>query len=277
MKIIGYKEIPLEQLRVSKTNIRKTLLEREKKALKYCLKKKKVLDILTVIYNEDDQTYEIIKGQRRYLAAVELKAEGLPITKLPCIVKEMTEAEAIEESLLDELMRVAVEPNDTGNAILKLIEHYGSLGKVATELGIEEDWLGYYVQHLSLNPPAPVYEAKETSTKETSLETFTKEEEAIKSGESTEIKFDPFLSLSLEERKEAQRRLTENPKASPIIIKSAVKDWIDNTYELQFRLENLVYRALNDYAKNKKITVRRALDLLINKLLKEHLKKEKFM
>lgn len=293
MKIIGFKWIPLEQLRVHRKNIRQSQVQQEKEALKLSIKKKEILDVLTVVYQEDEQIYDIIKGQRRFLAAKELRNEGIDISKLPCIVKEMTDTEATEESLLDELMRVSVEPNDTGLAVLELIDHYGDVNKVGTILGVPPDWLDYYVEHRNLNPPATVIESEPTKSK-SSLEDYTKEEEEIKTGEKTEFPTSsPFSDLSIDERKEAQRRLQETPSASPIVLKSAVKDWMEHSFELQFRMEDSVYRGLKDWAqtdlpeqeisvkvkipKKGSISPRRALDILVNVLVKEFLKEAKYI
>jgi len=234
-----------------------------------------VLDLLTVIYNEDEQKYEIIKGQRRYLASCELRDEGFPISKLPCVVKDMTPFEAIEESLIDELMRVSVEQTDTGKAVLKLIEKHGDISKAASELGIKSDWLGYYVQTLNLNEPASVITPKKEVP--TSITDFSKEEGEIESGEKTSLTINPFASLSLEEQKEAQRRQKEDPKKSPIIIKSETKDWFDNSYEFQFRISSRVRRAWVEIAKDEGQTLRRLLDIQINDCLEKKAKEKKYL
>jgi ParB/RepB/Spo0J family partition protein len=290
LKIKEFKWIPLNQLQVSDENIRKTLIDREKEALKRSIKKKGVLDVLTVVYNEDKQTYEIIKGQRRYLACKELKGEGFTVKELPCIVKEKElPQDTTEESLLDELERVAVDTNDTGTAIVKLVEYYGSINKVSQELGVAEDWLNYYLSHLSLNEPAPAIEAKENSVETPkSLEEYSKKEEPVVRTEK-----DPLAELSFEERKEAERRIQENPKiASPVVV-SATRDWFENSRELACRYEEKTIMALSDWTKNPQpkqeititleipghdasISLRRALDIVGNELYKEYLRKIKF-
>jgi len=257
-------------------NIRKQFIDREKTALKNCIRKKKVLDVLTVVYNEDDQTFEIIKGQRRFLAACALRDEGFQIPKLPCMVKAQSSVESTEESLLDELMRVGVEQTDTGKAVLKLIKYYGDTNKVAMELGVKPDWLSYYVQTLNQNEPAQVIEIEKKEKVSTSITDFAEEEEEIKSGKTT-LPINPFASLSLDEQKEAQRRQKADPTKSTIIIKSEVKDWIDNTYEIVFRLESSLRRACVEYAKDNKIPLRRLLDIEINNCLKKKMKERKYL
>lgn len=277
MRIIDFKWIPLEQLTVSNANIRKTLLEREKEVLKKTIKRKGILDVLTVFYNEDLQKYEIIKGQRRFLAAKELRDEGVNITKLPCVIKEGSEVEAVEESLLDELTRVIIEKKDTGNAILKLVQHYGDLGKVSQMLGVPEDWLSFYIRELSLNPPAKVFEpvkeerkiAKESGLTYTPIDTFTQSKKNVSK--------DSLSDLSLEEQREARRRLQENPNIPTTLLKSVVKDWLENSFEVVGRLDKKIYKALQEYAKDHSITFRRLFDKKINEFFREWLKKEKYL
>jgi len=298
LRIKEFKWISLNQLTVSDENIRKTLIDREKEALKRSIRKLGVLDVLTVVYNEDKQTYEIIKGQRRYLACKELKSEGFSeIKELPCIVKEKDIAkDSIEESLVDELERVAVDTNDTGKAIIKLVEYYGSINKVSQELGVAEDWLNYYIQHLSLNEPAPAIEDKSTEVKSKSLEEFgSSKVEPIKEGQR-----DPLAELSFEERKEAERRLQENPSLKSPVVVSATRDWFENSRELASRYEENTVMALSDWSKNpqgkmevtltcngKSITfempehnqpipIRRALDVMGNELYKAYLRLIKY-
>lgn len=265
------------------------MIDREKEALKRSIRALNVMDALTVVYNENDQVYEIIKGQRRFLAAVELKKEGFQIKELPCVVKEIEKPlEVTKESLVDELERVAVEANDTGKAVLKLVEMFGSVNKVAQELGVSEDWLNYYIQHLNLNEPAKTQEEATSAVTPKSLEDFGKQEPKIESATQ-----DPLADLSLEERREAERRITEAPKATIPVIKSATKDWMENSREFLYRVDEKNFQALSDWAKNGQakvtlsieielptheqgIPIRRAMDILVNELLKEFLRKLHF-
>lgn len=292
LKFSELKWIPLKSLKVSDENIRKTLKDREKDALKKSIRARNVMDVLTVVFNEDNQTYEIIKGQRRFLAALELQKEGFPIKELPCVVKlseSTTKPEGSEECVSDELLRCGTEANDIGQAIQKLIQYYGSVNKVSQELGIAEDWLNYYIQHLNLNDPAKAQEATSPVTATKNLEDFNKQEPKM---EPTAPQ-DPLNDFSLEERKEAERRITEAPKTSIPVIKSATKDWMDNSREFLYRIDEKSFQALSDWAKTGQakvtisidielptheqgISIRRAMDIVVNEALKEILRKLHF-
>jgi hypothetical protein len=44
-----------------------------------------------------------------------------------------------------------IAPDYIGKIILKLTKKYGSVNKVAQKLGVSEDWLQYYLQHIKLS------------------------------------------------------------------------------------------------------------------------------
>ena len=293
MKIKEFKWIPLNQLKVSEENIRKTMVDREKEHLKQSIKKLGILDVLTVVYNEDKQTYEIIKGQRRFLAAKELKSEGVPIKELPCIVKEKEDPkDSTQESLVDEIQRISVENNDTARAIVKLVQYYGSMNKTSLELGEPESTLDWYLQHLALNEPASAIETPVIKPKS--------QQELPTQELQPETKTDEFAQLSFEEKKEADRRVRETPNLKPALVVSATKDWLENSRELNSRYEESTVTALSDWAKNpqpkievtmtcngKSITfelpghdqtidLRRALDIMGNELYKAQLRLLRF-
>jgi hypothetical protein len=286
-----FRMIPLKCLRVSKENIRKELVDREKDPLKKSIRALNIVDVLTVIYNENDQIYEIIKGQRRFLAALELEKEGFAIKELPCIIKVPEIAgkpEGAEECLADELLRCGTEANDIGKAVQGMVKYYGSVNKVSQRLGIAEDWLNYYIQHLNLNDPAKAQEATTPVTAKI-LEDFNKLDPKAE----PTVTHDPLSDFSLEERKEAERRITETPKISVPVIKSATKDWMDNSREFLYRVDEKSFQALSDWAKTGQakvtisvdielptheqgISIRRAMDIIVNEALKEILRKLHF-
>jgi len=277
MKFKEFKFIPLEQLCVSNKNIRKSNVERERAELIRCLKKQEIQDALVVYYNEDEQKYEVVKGQRRFLAAQQLQKEGFKISLLPCLVKEGTDVEAIQESLLDELMRVAVDQNDTGEAILKLIDHYGDLAKVAEILGVNQDWLEFYVQHLNLNKPAPALEPEAPESKREPTITFKEDERAIGEGKQTELGPEPFSHLSLEERKEAERIVKDDPSMSPVIAASKAREKISSTVEVTARLAINKFNSINQFARDTNTTSRFLLDVWLDEIVTKKLKEKSYL
>lgn len=61
--------------------------------------------------------YELVAGERRYLAA---RAAGL--TQVPAVVREMNDAEALRYALMENLQREDLNPVEETEGILKLLE-----------------------------------------------------------------------------------------------------------------------------------------------------------
>jgi hypothetical protein len=78
-------------------------------------------------------------------------------------IKKILDSMDSEEKLRYELEpRVGADINEIGKAILESVKKFGSVNKVAEELGVSADSLNYFIQHLSLNEPAkPVVNTKD--------------------------------------------------------------------------------------------------------------------
>jgi hypothetical protein len=172
-----HKDISIDKLYVSQYNIRKgsektiegttqTIADKIKfnsdswRALKDSILENGVIEDLYVT-EEDDGSYSIFKGQRRFLAVKELISEGNQMRTLPClVVDKMDKADILKEQLIELLKR---DPSsiDIGIAILDLAKIYGTMKGVALKTGMAEDELNYYIVHLNLNPPETVEDAIE--------------------------------------------------------------------------------------------------------------------
>jgi len=73
---------------------------------------------------EDSERYELVAGERRYRAA---KLAGL--TELPVKIKELTDEEAIEISLIENLQREDLNPVEETEAILQLLSSRLSIAR----------------------------------------------------------------------------------------------------------------------------------------------------
>jgi len=79
-----------------------------------------IIDPLTAEYDEKQDTFRIISGERRYRAA---KMVGLE--RLPCIVKEVDEKQRLLVQLIANLQRENITPLEESAGIKALIEKYG--------------------------------------------------------------------------------------------------------------------------------------------------------
>ena len=113
-------EIKISDLEVSKFNVRDCLPDKGKlEEIKQTIKENGIIEPLIV--RQKDNKYEIIVGQLRYLCSKEL---GLK--ELPCIIKELTDSECLEISLIENLQRENLEPIDTAEALKRMYDIYCS-------------------------------------------------------------------------------------------------------------------------------------------------------
>lgn len=82
------------------------------------------------------QKFEIVAGGRRYRAS---KLAG--ITKVPCIVKELNDVEALQISFQENEERKSASPLEYGMLCWKLANRTGDIKEVADLLGKTESWV----------------------------------------------------------------------------------------------------------------------------------------
>jgi ParB family chromosome partitioning protein len=82
------------------------------------------------------QKFEIVAGGRRYRAS---KIAG--ITKVPCIVKELNDVDALQISFQENEERKSASPLEYGMLCWKLANRIGDLKEVADLLGKTESWV----------------------------------------------------------------------------------------------------------------------------------------
>jgi len=112
------KMIPTSRIHPDPNQPRKTFPEESLKELTDSIRDKGVLSPLIVRQNGNG--YIIITGERRHKASV---LAGL--LQIPCIVKNVSEEEAFELSLAENLHREDLNPVDEAAGYKKLLEKYG--------------------------------------------------------------------------------------------------------------------------------------------------------
>jgi ParB family chromosome partitioning protein len=109
-----------------------------------------IIDPLTVEYNEGEDIFRIISGERRYRAA---KMVGLE--KLPCIMKEMDEKTRLLLQLIANLQREDITALEESEGIKSLIEKYGySQARVAKIMNKSESYVSQILGLQRLSPSA---------------------------------------------------------------------------------------------------------------------------
>ena len=123
----GLAELPIEQIEVNPNQPRKFFDETALKELCESIKIHGIIQPI-VITEVTPGKYMIIAGERRYRAA---KMAGL--TVVPCVLKDYTERQVKEVSLIENLQREDLNPIEAARAVKQLMDEYNFTQEVVAE------------------------------------------------------------------------------------------------------------------------------------------------
>jgi len=137
--IIEY--IPLDKIDISKWNVRKSNAEENIEELAKSIEEIGLQQPVVVIKRAD--RYELLIGQRRFLAFQRLKKK-----EIPAIVRRVeNDTEAAILSFSENIHRLDLEYDDKMQIAIELLSKLGSVNKVADHLGVNpqtvRNWLGF--------------------------------------------------------------------------------------------------------------------------------------
>jgi len=140
-------EIPIKNLYIGECNVRRSIGDITE--LTRSIEEKGVLE--PILVRPVGKKYEIVVGARRFEAA---KAAGMKA--VPSIVREMKNDEAIAASLIENIQRGDLEPEEEAEAINQLMkmnpQAYGSHKKVGKAIGLSEASIRMKLSVLELLP-----------------------------------------------------------------------------------------------------------------------------
>jgi ParB family chromosome partitioning protein len=144
------KPIPLKDLVIGKAQVRLRDVKKEVTELADSIRKIGLLEPIVVCPAEKEGKYEIITGQRRFLAHQELKKE----TILAAILDEkVDETTAKVLSISENLIRRDLNRRDLIDACTALYRHYGgSIQAVIEETGLPRAKVTEYIKYDRLAP-----------------------------------------------------------------------------------------------------------------------------
>jgi len=145
------KEIKMSSIRLSESNTRKDLEAGTEEAglndLAQSIKERGLLNPVTVRKN-DDETYALIAGQRRFLACQKLK-----LGTIPAIIRDVSDdTDATIISLVENVHRADMHPIDKARAYQKIYEKYRDYNTVAKETGVTIPTIKKYLNLIKLIP-----------------------------------------------------------------------------------------------------------------------------
>lgn len=139
--------VPVEQLHPGKYQPRQHFDEEQLQTLAASIREKGVLQ--PVLVRRDPQNanlYEIIAGERRWRAAQIAQLHDIPI-----VVRELTDTEALQIALIENLQRQDLSPLEEAEAYRQLIDQFGHTQKdVAQSVGKSRSHIANTLRLLTL-------------------------------------------------------------------------------------------------------------------------------
>lgn len=125
----GLRSLPIERIHPNKGQPRKTFAQEPLAELAASIKEQGILQPVVVRRRGDE--YEIVAGERRWRAA---QLAGLH--EVPALVKELSDAEALEVALIENIQRQDLDPLEEAEAYGRLIrDHAMTQDEVAVAVG----------------------------------------------------------------------------------------------------------------------------------------------
>ncbi len=146
-----YRNVPLSILTESKTNPRRIFEDAALKELAASIRSQGVLSPL-LVRPLNERSFEIVAGARRYRAAQMAESETIPVR-----IVNLTDAEALEAQLIENLQRRDVHPLEEAQgfrALLNLEEPKYSIEQIAAKTGKSPAYVAQRLKLTELSPAA---------------------------------------------------------------------------------------------------------------------------
>ena len=115
--------LPLDAIRASSFNPRKRFDPVKLKELTDSVRQDGVLEpilVRPVSKAKDGSSYEIVAGERRFRAAAEAQLAAVPV-----IVRELSDAKALELAVIENLLRQDLNPIEEAEGFQRLLREHG--------------------------------------------------------------------------------------------------------------------------------------------------------
>jgi ParB family chromosome partitioning protein len=140
----------IEELRPGRYQARKTFTPADLAELAESIKKSGVIQPLLVRKTPNSGGYEIVAGERRWRAA-----QRAGLQEVPVLVRDFSDAEAAEVSLLENLQRENLNPVEEAEAYHRLIEEFRNThDELAQKLGKDRSTITNALRLLKLSAAA---------------------------------------------------------------------------------------------------------------------------
>ncbi len=251
-------DIPLEQLEIAESQIRNIDVGKDIQELADSIQKVGLIQPISVRPSSNGK-YEIIAGQRRFLAHKLLKA---PTIRAQIVTRDLDELELKLLSLHENMSRLDLSAKDEKDACLILHRRYGDINLIIQETGLPAGKVRKYLKFHSLSPKLQnmidrgeigIEEALRAQ-KAASLSGELDEEKAV----SLAIEMKP---LSGAQRKNLEKVFAENPKQS---IEDAIEKATETkVVQINTTVSMTLLQGLKSYARDEGMSQDSAIASLV--------------
>lgn len=147
--IAEFKEIPLNELVIGTGQVRMREVAKGLDELVESIRQVGLLEPIVVCPTDEDNQYEIITGQRRFLAHKALERETIWAAVLDERVNEIT---AKILSVTENVVRKDLNSSDLIDVCTYLYKQYGTIKAVSEETGLSSNLVSRYVKYEQLVP-----------------------------------------------------------------------------------------------------------------------------
>lgn len=266
MKIIEYKDIPLDKLVIGKAQARTSGVDKGIDDLANSIAKMGLLLPLVVSPKDADGIYEIITGQKRFLAVSQL---GLDTIKCGVLDESPSVERAKAISLTENMVRQDMPSKDYINACTTLYRHYGTIKAVSEELGLPYHKVQQYVKFEQLSPELKeMVDNSECDMKTALRATKAATRDGTVNKERAVVLANEMKSLSGTQQKNLEKAALAAPTA-PIeqVVEGARKQ--PKSRSIRIELEESIHDSLSKYAHEEGTNSEDAAVSLINEGLTE--------
>jgi ParB family transcriptional regulator, chromosome partitioning protein len=148
---VPQRSVPIELIRPGALQPRQRFAEAELEALAQSIRDKGILQPLLVRpLAGEDADFELVAGERRWRAA-----QRVGLHEVPVIIRRITDSEALEIALVENLQREDLSPLEEAEAYSRLMDEFGrTQASLAEAVGKSRSHVANTMRLLSL--PAPV-------------------------------------------------------------------------------------------------------------------------
>ncbi len=259
MKKLRFEYLPLDKIDIGPSNVRKTNLEEGIDELAESIKEIGVQQPV-VVFEKPDGRFELIIGQRRYLAC-----KKLGLGEIPALITTVkNETEATIKSFSENIHRLDLGYRDKMRVATELLSKFDSVNKVAEQLGVLSQTVMNYLGYAAVPEPIKkmVDEGKLSATTATRIsKSIPDEKRAVEVAEKVEE------TPRSEQRVAIIDTARDNPsKSTKEIVKIAKESVMRKiTIHVTQRIYEAVLHASRTYQSKKEDVIKEALEEWLDK------------